>query len=104
MDKFEDEIIKLLKKEVKTKDISLERPPKPELGDYAFPCFVLAKEFKKDPKDIARYLADKLKATKSIKEIKAIGSYLNFFVNKESLVEKTLKKIINEITVNDNIM
>jgi arginyl-tRNA synthetase len=96
MDNYEQEIIKLLKKEVKLKDISLERPPKPELGDYAFPCFVLAKEFKKDPKDIARYLKDNLKPTKSIKEIKAFGPYLNFFVNKDTLIESTLKKIIKE--------
>jgi len=96
MDNYEQDIVKLLKKEVKLKDISLERPPKPELGDYALPCFVLAKEFKKDPKDIARYLADRLKPAKSIKEIKAIGPYLNFFVNKESLIEKTLNKINKE--------
>jgi len=96
MDNYEEEIFKLLKKEVKLKDISLEKPPKPELGDYAFPCFVLAKEFKKDPKDIARYLADRLRATKSIKEIKAFGPYLNFFVNKDSLVENTLKRILKE--------
>ena len=42
MDKFKEEIIKALKKEVKA-DIELEVPPKPELGDYAFPCFSLAK-------------------------------------------------------------
>ncbi len=93
---FEEEIIKLLKKEVKLDDISLEKPPKHELGDYAFPCFVLAKDFKKDPKDIARFLATKIKTTKSIKEIKAIGPYLNFFVNKNLLVENTLKRILKE--------
>ena len=96
MDNFEDEIIKLLKKEVKLKEISLEKPPKPELGDYAFPCFALAKEFKKDPKDIARFLATKIKRTELIKEIKAEGPYLNFFVNKNLLVEDTFKKIIKE--------
>ena len=42
MDRFKEEIIKAIKKEVKA-DIALEIPPKPELGDYAFPCFSLSK-------------------------------------------------------------
>ena len=45
MDRFKEEIIKAIKKEVKA-DIELEVPPKPELGDYAFPCFSLSKIYK----------------------------------------------------------
>ena len=93
---FEEEITELLKKEVKAKDIVLEKPPKPELGDYAFPCFILARELKQNPADVARYLADKIKKTKSVKEIKATGPYVNFFVNKDALAESTLKKIMKE--------
>ena len=42
-------IAKVLEKETKQKEINLEIPPNPELGDYAFPCFSLAKIFKKAP-------------------------------------------------------
>jgi arginyl-tRNA synthetase len=95
MDKFREEIIKSLKKEVKT-DIGLEVPPKPDMGDYAFPCFSLAKIYKKNPNEIANELSTKIKTNKFITEIKAIGPYLNFFVNKDSLTEGTLIKILKE--------
>src|SRR3989338_757346 len=69
MDNFKDEIIKLLKKELKDTDIILEIPPKPELGDYAFPCFPLAKIYKKNPAEIAKELASKIGKSKLISEI-----------------------------------
>jgi len=93
---FKEEIIKLLKKETKLDEISLEVPPDSELGDYAFPCFILSKQMKKSPVMIAQELAKTIKPTKSIKEIRAIGPYLNFFVNKEKLSENVLKKISDE--------
>lgn len=96
MDQFKDEIIKLLKKELKDAEITLEIPPKPELGDYAFPCFSLAKVYKKNPVEIAKELASKIKKGKLISEIKAIGPYLNFFINKNTLTGGTLDKILKE--------
>jgi len=96
MDKFKEEIIKLIKKEVKGADISLEVPPKPELGDYAFPCFSLYKIYKKNPNEIASNLSKKIKKSKYISEIKTIGPYLNFFINKNALTEETLNKILKE--------
>ena len=95
MDKFKEEIIKALKKEVKA-DIELEVPPKPELGDYAFPCFSLAKIYKKNPNEIASDLSKKIKKSKNIKEIKVIGPYVNFFINKDILGEGTLNRILKE--------
>ena len=96
MDQFREEIIKAIKKEVKEAEIVLEVPPKPELGDYAFPCFSLAKAYKKNPADIAKELALKIKKSKFISEIKVIGPYLNFFINKNVLTEGTLDKISKE--------
>ena len=58
---FKEEIIKLLKKEVK-EEINLEIPPEFNLGDYAFPCFSLARIFKKNPNEIALELSKKIKA------------------------------------------
>ena len=62
-------------------DSLLEIPPSPELGDFAFPCFILAKSLKKAPNIIAQELAKKLKPKAPISEIKAVGAYLNFFVD-----------------------
>jgi|TARA_Y100000310_G_scaffold91835_2_gene89345 arginyl-tRNA synthetase len=95
MDKFKEEIIKSIKKKVKA-DIELEIPPKPDMGDYAFPCFSLAKIYKKNPNEIANDLSKKIKKSKYIQEMKVIGPYLNFFINKNTLTEDTLKRILKE--------
>ena len=96
MDQFKEHIIKLLKKEAKLSNINLEIPPSSELGDYAFPCFTLSKKHKKNPNEIAKGLSQKIKTDNIIKEVKATGPYLNFFVNKEKLSEDVLKKIFKE--------
>ncbi|MBL7054565.1 arginine--tRNA ligase [Candidatus Woesearchaeota archaeon] len=95
MDKFQEEIIKFLKKETK-QEVNLEVPPNPELGDYAFPCFNLAKVLKKSPNEIAENLAIKFPKTFLIQEVKAVGPYVNFFINKNRLAGDILKKIIKE--------
>ena len=56
----------------------------PSKGDYAFPCFSLAKELHKSPIDIANELANTIK-DESIEKIESVNGYLNFFINKEYL-------------------
>ncbi len=70
----------------------LEIPPDPTMGDYAFPCFSLAKEMKKTPVAIAEELAKKI-SFKTIAKIEAKGPYLNFFIDKAVLAETILTKI-----------
>ncbi|MBU3896302.1 arginine--tRNA ligase, partial [Patescibacteria group bacterium] len=95
MDIFKEHIINALKKEVKG-NVELEIPPKPDMGDYAFPCFSLAKVYKKSPNEIAQDLAAKIKKSRYITDIKIIGPYLNFFINKGALTEGTIIKILKE--------
>jgi len=92
---FKKEIYKLLKKQLKTIP-ELEIPPDPKLGDYAMPCFTLAKELKKAPNKIAEELVTKLKPNKFIESISQVGPYVNFFVNKSVLAENTLQLIHKE--------
>jgi len=98
MDKFRQEIISALKAHVSLTDeeidSSLEIPPDPKLGDYAFPCFPLAKALKKSPVDIAKELASKLAIPNII--AKPNGPYLNFFIAKEAAAESVLKEIQKE--------
>lgn len=96
MDEFKDDILKFLKKETKLENIQLEAPPNPEMGDYAFPCFVLSKEFKKSPIDIAKDLSLKFKPTKLVNEAKPTGPYLNFFVNKNRMAHDTIKEVLKQ--------
>lgn len=74
---------------------TLEVPPDPKLGDYAFPCFVLSKRLKKSPQQIAEYLKTKIKPDGIIARVENAGPYLNFFVNKSRLAEKTLKEVFD---------
>ncbi|MGV8162664.1 MAG: arginine--tRNA ligase [Candidatus Nanoarchaeia archaeon] len=76
----------------------LEVPPNPEMGDYAFPCFILAKTLKKSPVQIAIDLRDTIKEKISSKEIlfleniEAMNAYLNFKINRTHYAQAILLK------------
>jgi len=98
MDIFKQHIIKLLKKFValNEKDIStiLEIPPNPNFGDYSFPCFMLAKELKQNPLEIAKNLSSHFHKDDYIEKAECKGGYVNFFINKSKLNELTLNEIL----------
>ena len=89
------EIINLLIKQTHLREQEIESlieiPPDEKLGDYAFPCFVLAKKQKKAPNLIAEHLAKDIKLPAEIERIEAKGPYLNFFVNKKLIAEQIIK-------------
>lgn len=91
---FKQEIIKILEKATGQKDIIVEVPPNPELGDYAFPCFPLAKVFKKAPTEITEDLAKKIPLSGIVSKIEIKGPYLNLFVNKIFLSKEILTSIL----------
>ncbi len=94
MDRFSKNIIQALKRELKIENLELEIPPDPNMGDYAFPCFSLAKKLKKSPQQIAEDLRSKLKIS-DIK-IETKGPYLNFFVDKKEFAKQAVTQIIKE--------
>jgi len=66
-----------------TLEASVEVPPQFELGDYAFPCFPLAKTLRKAPPAIAAELASKLaEGAPFLDRVQAVGGYLNFFLDR----------------------
>ncbi len=72
----------------------LEIPPETKMGDYAFPCFKLAKTLKKAPPAIAMQIKEEIKTENTaIEKIEVVGGYLNIFINKKLLVENVLKEI-----------
>ena len=77
----------------------IEVPKDTKNGDYAFPCFRLAKALKKAPPAIAKEIKEKIESDKvanadRIAKIEIAGGYLNFFINKNAIT----KQVINEIT------
>ena len=63
-------------------------------GDYAFPCFRLAKELKKAPPMIANEIKEKIKIDEElIEKVEVAGGYLNFYIKKDKLANEVLKEI-----------
>jgi arginyl-tRNA synthetase len=98
---FKEEVVNLISNVVDELDAEeihglIEIPPSYDLGDYAFPCFKLAKVFKKAPNLIAEELAQKIGISEYFEKIENKGPYLNFFINKTKLVETALKEIVEK--------
>lgn len=71
----------------------IETPKDSKNGDYAFPCFRLAKELRKAPPVIANEIKEKIEPVEEIEKIEVAGGYLNFFINKATLSEEVLREI-----------
>ena len=76
----------------------VQKPPKVELGDLAFPLFVYAKVFRKAPQVLAQELCNRLSARKDIPrgELFAAGPYLNVRVDMSQFTEQVCDRIKQE--------
>jgi arginyl-tRNA synthetase len=72
--------------------------PKPEMGDFGFPCFPLAKTLKKNPAQIASELAEQIAVAAPFSTVSATGPYLNFTIDKMALVADVLGAVYDEST------
>jgi arginyl-tRNA synthetase len=95
---FKENIAKLIAKETneKVEEVleKLEVPPQ-GLGDFAYPCFTLAKTMKKAPNAIAEELTGSFKAD-FIEKVEQKGPYINFFLSKGDLSKVVLDNIFND--------
>ena len=86
--------------ELKKEDIAeaLEVPKKADMGDYAFPCFRLAKIYRKAPNLIAQDLKEKIDAGsyEIFSKIENVGGYINFFFDKEQFAKQIVDTISEE--------
>ncbi len=71
----------------------LEAPRDSKMGDYALPCFILAKQLKKAPPLIAQQIVDEIEQPAYISKIEAVGGYVNVTIDPAFLAEKTLEPI-----------
>ena len=97
MKNFKQIIAKQISKtiEINAKELEgyIETPKDSKNGDYAFPCFRLAKELRKAPPAIANEIKEKLEPVEEIEKVEVAGGYLNFFINKSTLAEEVLGEI-----------
>lgn len=93
MQLFLDQIRSAISAETGLDEPKLERPRDAEMGDAAFPCFLLAKERKAAPPKIAQELASALNARLEGIEATATGPYLNFKIDRALLAESVLTEV-----------
>lgn len=72
----------------------LEIPTDEKMGDYAFPCFRLAKQLRKAPPAIAKYIAAKLGENPLFSKVEQVNAYVNLFLEREGFLATTLAEVI----------
>lgn len=77
---------------------ALEIPKKADMGDFAFPCFKLAKIYRKAPNMIAADLTEKIIAGNYniFSKVENVGGYINFFFAKEQFAKQIMETITKE--------
>lgn len=97
---FYKEIASLLKDKVPLAEEEIEAiievPKETNKGDYAFPCFRLAKQFKKAPALIAQDIKNTIEIPSYLSKIEVVGGYINFFIDRETLAKETLKEALEQ--------
>ena len=101
MIQFKKEIAKEISKatEIEQNEIEgyIEIPKDQNNGDYAFPCFRLAKTLKKAPQAIAEEIKEKIEIDNNVVEkIEVLGGYINFYINKKVLAKEVLEEIADK--------
>lgn len=101
MKDFKLEVAKLLNNKVNELSVDeiysmIEVPSNSEMGDYAFPCFKLAKVLRKAPPMIAKEIAFSLEKVNFIDKVENVNAYINFFLNKAIYVKEVLEAVLEE--------
>ncbi|MBT4071828.1 MAG: arginine--tRNA ligase [Candidatus Magasanikbacteria bacterium] len=76
-------------------NIVFTKPPKLEMGDFAFACFELAKKEGKNPAEVAKEMAEKMKENdiEIVEDVKAFGPYVNFFLDAKEVAKITFEAV-----------
>ncbi|MGV3488790.1 MAG: arginine--tRNA ligase [Tuberibacillus sp.] len=73
----------------------IEKPKQDAHGDLAFPCFALAKVFKKAPQKIAEESATQLEDA-HFSKIEANGPYINAFINRDMASVEIVNEVLSK--------
>lgn len=101
MKDFKLELAKLLDTKIDALSVEeiysmIEVPTNVAMGDYAFPCFKLAKALRKAPPMIAKEIADTLGEIDFIEKAENVNAYINFFLNKSIYVKEVLLAVLTD--------
>ena len=92
-EKIAEEISKVTNLNKEELENYIEVPKDSAMGDYAFPCFKLAKELRKAPPAIAAEIYEKLEMDEeTFSKVEVVGGYINFYTNSTALVKDVLSE------------
>ncbi|KAB8138133.1 arginine--tRNA ligase [Gracilibacillus oryzae] len=74
----------------------IEKPKYENMGDWAFPCFELAKVYRESPQTIADKLKQNLELPALFEKAETVGGYLNVFLHKSDVSTYIINKILSE--------
>ena len=73
----------------------VEVPSDSKMGDYAFPCFKLAKVLRKAPPMIAKDIAEKITGKDLFEKVESVNAYVNMYISKQNFIEHVVPEIVN---------
>ncbi len=73
----------------------IEKPKSSDLGDFAFPTFILAKSLHKAPNMIAEDLVSEI-SPDGFEKVVNTGAYVNFFLDKSGFSNDILHTVLND--------
>ena len=73
----------------------IEVPSDEKMGDFAFPCFKLAKVFRKAPPLIAQEIAEKIADNEMFEKVEPVNAYLNMFVSREEMTRDVVSEALD---------
>lgn len=75
---------------------AIEVPVDSSMGDFAFPCFKLAKVLRKAPAVIAKEIEEKLKVPFFVEKTEVVNAYINFYIDKAVFVKEILNRVFEQ--------
>ncbi len=94
---FKQQVAEVLSKEIDALELEeikklIEIPPKSEMGDYSFPCFRLAKTYKKAPVKIADDIVEAIDK-ELFEKVENLNGYINFFLDKKAVMKAVTEEV-----------
>lgn len=74
----------------------IEVPQDKTMGDLAFPCFRLAKAYRKAPALIAQDVAPKISGSPLFAKVEPVNAYVNMFISREAVAEDTIREAVSK--------
>lgn len=74
----------------------IEIPADNKMGDYAFPCFKLARVLRKAPPMIAKDIAEKIGGEAIFDKVEPVNAYVNMFLSRDVYIKDTVGEIIEK--------